>query len=605
MISPDKIDAVKNANDIAEVIGGYLTLKRTGANFKAPCPFHQEKTPSFVVSPEKQIYRCFGCGEGGNVFTFIQRMENFSFVEAVKHLAKRAGIEIEESRPDPNFSEKESLLGANREAMNYFHEKFKESEKAKAYARDRGIDEATVEDFKIGYAPSDVSISVYLKSRGISEDIMIKAGIIGQGSYDMFRGRFMFPILNLYNDVIGFGGRVFDGSLPKYINSKETPVYIKGRNLYNLNNARKNASDGSIIIVEGYMDCVTVYAAGIKNTAATLGTALTPDQAKLLKRYAERVVIMYDMDDAGRAGAIRAGDNLFGEGLEAAVVSFEEVKDPDDYIKKFGVDALREKIKSARPFIEYKMDYLVKQGDVNNAYYKEKIIKEMAELIEKTDSPVVRDNAVKMMSTKLVVGYDVVARYFKVKDGLSEKTGQAREFDDNLAMKNMGVDTAEKTIVSFALNALGTDNESIILKHIQERRELLGMQYGDFKNTVYAGIMVKIKTYFKEGEKEILKRIEMDYIDNEEVNRIISELTVQDPEDGAAKKKKHTADLMQEITDCVATIRMKAKTVPEMQDMSQKISTAESEKKNEVSAELKDLIIQKMKLQKQKQQIED
>lgn len=601
MISPDKIDAVKNANDITEVIGGYMALKKTGANYKAPCPFHSEKTPSFVVSPEKQIYRCFGCGEGGNVFTFVQRMENFSFVEAVKHLAKRVGIEIEDSRPDPAFSEKEQMLTANRETMGFFHEQFKTSEKAKAYAKDRGIDDATVEDFKIGFSPSDSSITGYLKSKNISEDTIIKAGILGQGGYDMFRGRFIFPILNLYNDVIGFGGRVFDDSLPKYINSKETPVYIKGRNLYNLNNARKNAADGAIVIVEGYMDCVTVYAAGIKNTAATLGTALTPDQAKLLKRYCERAVIMYDMDDAGRAGAVRAGDNLFAEGLEAAVVSFEEVKDPDDYIKKFGVEALREKIKAAQPFIEYKIDWLKKQGDINSAYYKEKVIKEMAELIEKTDSPVVRDNAVKAIAAKLFVGYDVVARYFKVKDGLSTQSSRGGVVDDNLALKNKGADAAEKMIVSMALNALGTDNENVILKHIQERREMQGMKYEDFKNPIYTELMIKIKTYFKEGEKEILKRIEMDYVDNEDVSRIISELLVQKPADGTVIKKVHTVDMMQEITDYVTRIQ-KEKTAIEIEDLKQKIGQAEAEKNAEL---LKELLAQKAKLQKIMQQITD
>ncbi|MEI7541974.1 MAG: DNA primase [bacterium] len=604
MISPDKIDSIKNANDIAEVIGGYLTLKRTGANFKAPCPFHQEKTPSFVVSPEKQIYRCFGCGEGGNVFTFIQRMENFSFVEAVKHLAKRAGIEIDEIRPDPNFSEKETLLTANRETMNYFHEKFKVSEKAKTYAKERGIDDSTVEDFKIGYAPSDVSVSTYLKSKGISEDIMAKAGIAGQGTngtYDMFRERFMFPILNLYNDVIGFGGRVFDEALPKYINSKETAVYIKGRNLYNLNNARKNAGDGTIIVVEGYMDCVTVYAAGIKNTVATLGTALTIDQAKLLKRYAERVVIMYDMDDAGKAGAIRAGDNVFCEGLEVAVVSFEEVKDPDDFIKKFGVDALREKIKAAQPFIEYKIDYLKKQGDINSAYFKEKVIKEIAELIEKIDSPMVRDNAIKKISEKLYVGLDVASRYFKVKNSLLTTTDPGHDFDDNLALKNKGADAAEKMIAAMALNALGTENEALILKHIQERREIQGLKYEDFKNTVYAEIIVKIKTYFKQGEKNILKRVEMDYVDNEEMNRIISELLVQKQVEGVAKKKVHTSDIMQEINDYVTRIQ-KEKTALEIEDIKQKISLAEAEKNTEL---IKDLLNQKEKLQKIMQQIND
>ena len=433
---------------------------------------------------------------------------------------------------------------------------------------------------------------------------MAKAGIAGQGTngtYDMFRERFMFPILNLYNDVIGFGGRVFDEALPKYINSKETAVYIKGRNLYNLNNARKNAGDGTIIVVEGYMDCVTVYAAGIKNTVATLGTALTIDQAKLLKRYAERVVIMYDMDDAGKAGAIRAGDNLFCEGLEAAVVSFEEVKDPDDFIKKFGVDALREKIKAAQPFIEYKIDYLKKQGDINSAYFKEKVIKEIAELIEKIDSPMVRDNAIKKISEKLYVGLDVASRYFKVKNSLLTTTDPGHDFDDNLALKNKGADAAEKMIAAMALNALGTENEALILKHIQERREIQGLKYEDFKNTVYAEIIVKIKTYFKQGEKNILKRVEMDYVDNEEMNRIISELLVQKQVEGVAKKKVHTSDIMQEINDYVTRIQ-KEKTALEIEDIKQKISLAEAEKNTEL---IKDLLNQKEKLQKIMQQIND
>jgi DNA primase len=298
---------------------------------------------------------------------------------------------------------------------------------------------------------------------------------------------------------------------------------------------------------------------------------------------------------------VRAGDNLFAEGLEAAVVSFEEVKDPDDYIKKFGVEALREKIKAAQPFIEYKIDWLKKQGDMNSAYYKEKVIKEMAELIEKTDSPVVRDNAVKKIAEKLFVGYEVVARYFKVKDGLNTQAAQGSVMDDNLALKNKGADAAEKMILSMALNALGTDNENVILKHIQERRELQGMKYEDFKNPVYAELMIKIKTYFKEGEKEILKRVEMDYVDNEEVSRIISEMLVHKPIEGVVKKKPHTADMMQEITDYVTRIQ-KEKTALEIEDLKQKINQAESEKNAEL---LKELLAQKSRLQKIMQQIAD
>ena len=437
MISPDKIEQVKNASDIVEVIGGYLTLKKAGANYKANCPFHQEKTPSFVVSPEKQIYRCFGCGEGGNVFTFLQRLENFSFVDSVKFLAKRAGIEVEDARFSVNSGEKDKLISANKEALEYYREMFLKSEKAKAYAAGRLIDDATAEDFKVGYSPHEGGLAARLKEKGYTEDDMLKSWLAAKGNYglyDVFRDRFMFPIFNIYGDVIAFGGRVFDDSNPKYINSRETSVYTKGRNLYNLNNARKHASSGEIIIVEGYMDCITVYAAGIKNTVATLGTAMTQDQAKLLKRYAERAVIMYDMDDAGRQGAIRAGDNLFAEGVDACVVSFDGVKDPDDYIKKNGVAALSERIKAAAPFMEYRIEWMKKQGDIRNPYYKEKVIKELAGLVEKSSSAVVAESAIKLITDKLQISRETASAYFRAQARAVMPDEPGHNFEDPLAM---------------------------------------------------------------------------------------------------------------------------------------------------------------------------
>jgi DNA primase len=586
MISPDKIEQVKNASDIVEVIGGYLTLKKAGANYKANCPFHQEKTPSFVVSPEKQIYRCFGCGEGGNVFTFLQRLENFSFVDSVKFLAKRAGIEVEDARFSVNSGEKDKLISANKEALEYYREMFLKSEKAKAYAAGRLIDDATAEDFKVGYSPQEGGLAARLKEMGYTEDDMLKSWLAAKGNYglyDVFRDRFMFPIFNIYGDVIAFGGRVFDDSNPKYINSRETSVYTKGRNLYNLNNARKHASSGEIIIVEGYMDCITVYAAGIKNTVATLGTAMTQDQAKLLKRYAERAVIMYDMDDAGRQGAIRAGDNLFAEGVDACVVSFDGVKDPDDYIKKNGAVALSERIKAAAPFLVYRIEWMKKQGDIKNPYYKEKVIKELAGLVEKVSSAVVAESAVKLITDKLQISREVASRYFRAQSRAVIPDEPGHNFEDPLAMKNRGIDSAERTILATALGYLGTEDQDVVLRHIAELRENLGLKYGDFRNTIYSEVMEKIKGYFRAGEKEILAKIEMDYVDNAEVSSMISEMLVGNHDN--RPKKGHVADAIQIVSDCFFTI-LQHKTNEKLEEIKMRIIEAETSKDIEKQMEL-------------------
>ncbi len=596
MISPDKIEQVKGASDIIEVIGGYVALKKAGANYKANCPFHQEKTPSFVVSPEKQIYRCFGCGEGGNVFTFLQRIENLSFVESVKFLAKRAGIEVDEARfGNVNYSEKEKLISANKEALEYYREMFLKSEKAKSYAAQRLIDDATAEDFKIGYSPSEGGLASRLKSKGFSEDEMLKSWLAAKGNYglyDIFRDRLMFPILNTYGEVIAFGGRVFDDSNPKYINSRETSVYVKGRNLYNLNNARKHSAGGDMIIVEGYMDCITVYAAGIKNTVATLGTAMTTDQAKLLKRYADRAIIMYDMDDAGRQGAIRAGDNLFTEGIDALVVSFDGVKDPDDYIKKNGVEALKDRIKAAAPFLEYRIEWMKKQGDIKSPYYKEKVIKELAALVEKAVSGVVSESAVKLISEKLQVSREVAARYFGGRLSAVKPDEPGHSFEDTLALKNKGADMAEKIIIETALKYLGTEDQDVVLRHIAEHRENLGLTYEDFKNGIYSRLMEKIKSYFRAGEKDILAKIEMDYVDNAEVSSILSGMLVEKQE--IKGKKGHVEDAIQIVSDCFLRI-LKEKSAEKMEEVKVKITEAEAAKDME---KLTGLLKEKEGLQK-------
>lgn len=603
MISPDKIEEVKNASDIVEIISGYLALRPSGSSFKGLCPFHQEKTPSFMVTRNKQLFKCFGCGQGGNVFTFIQKMENLSFVESVKMLAKRAGIEIEDTRygGSVDYSEKEHLVAANNEAINYFHEMFLKSETARAYAVKRGLSDTALSDFKIGFAPGEGGLAGYLKSKGVSDDAAVKSWLVNKGNsggtYDIFRDRLMFPIFNIYGDVIAFGGRAMDdNAVAKYINSKETSIYIKGRNLYNLNNARK-FTGGTAVIVEGYMDCVTVYSAGIKNVVATLGTSMTLDQAKLLKRYAQKAVIMYDMDDAGRQGAMRAGDHLFSEGMDTYVVSFEEVKDPDDYIKKFGAAKLSEKIEKAEPFLDFMIGRLKKQGDPNNSYFKETIIKEVAALVSKSDSAMVRSDAVKKTAAALYVAENVVEKYFEKKQ---EDAPQVENMvDDAKSLREKGIDLAERTIAATAVNCLGTDEEAVVLSHIAEHGMLLDIGFDDFRNAAYSSILKKIMEYFKAGEKEILKKMELDYVDNDDFNSVISGIIAekerrdwQEKQKGP-REKKEDRDFILLISDCLSRMQ-KEKAQRGMETVNDSIRQAEAAGD---TAALKSFMAQKLQLQ--------
>lgn len=345
MIPQDKIEQVKNASDIVEIASGYMTLKRAGVNFKANCPFHNEKTASFTVSPAKQICHCFGCGEGGNVFTLVQKMENISFIESVKLLADRAGITIEEEKYSPQKQERDRIVEIMKEALKFYKESLDKNPRAKEYMNARGLLPETVEEFNIGYAPGGNSLSQHLRSKGFEERLIVRAWLAKSenGLYDIFRDRVMFPIFNASGEPVAFGGRVLDDSLPKYINSAETEIYVKGRTLYNLNNARRVRSD-RIAVTEGYTDAIAVSNAGYKGVVATLGTALTPEQAKLLKRYAQKAVIVYDMDDAGRKGAARGGAILFEHGIEVYVASYEGAKDPDEYIKLKGKEEDRKSV---------------------------------------------------------------------------------------------------------------------------------------------------------------------------------------------------------------------------------------------------------------------
>jgi len=368
-ISEDKIEAVKNAADIVEVVSEYVSLKKTGRNYSGLCPFHSEKTPSFTVSPEKQIFHCFGCNTGGNVFSFLMKQDGLSFPEAVRFLAKRYGIDLPAAkmsgRMRQQISEREQLIRINRMALDFFHRKLcgdRQGQKALDYLKGRGITKKVVDEFKLGYAPrSWDALLNFLRGRRVPVDMIEKSGLIiarkdKTGFYDRFRDRIIFPIVNMSMQTVGFGGRVMDDSLPKYLNSPETPVYNKRRLLYGLQAARKKCRENNILyIVEGYFDQLALYQKGIQNVAATLGTALTPEHIHMMKGFVKQAVLIFDSDEAGVKASERSVGMFIREGVQARIAMLPEGHDPDSFVSEKGPGAFYKLAENAMEVMSFLM----------------------------------------------------------------------------------------------------------------------------------------------------------------------------------------------------------------------------------------------------------
>ncbi len=366
-----KVQEIRERTDIVELVSSYLPLKRSGANHQGLCPFHGEKTPSFNVNAVRQIFHCFGCGVGGNAFAFLMRMEGLSFPEAVRRLGERVGIEVEEESLTPaeirRREENDRLIRINEVASEFYHRILLEAPEggaARRYLRERGYDSETARRFRLGYAPDRwEALAKHLAEKGFDPVLarerlgLVRPGKDGRGDIDLFRRRLLFPIFDLRGQVVAFGGRVLDDSLPKYINSPESPVYHKGRTLFGLYQARETMRQGgSGIVVEGYFDQLALARAGFTSAVATCGTALTEEHAKLLKRYCERLLLIFDQDSAGRKATFRAMDVLLPTGLPAAVVTFEAGEDPDSFLARHGAEAFQQRLAAARPVLEVFID---------------------------------------------------------------------------------------------------------------------------------------------------------------------------------------------------------------------------------------------------------
>ena len=513
-IPEDVIDQIQERADIVEVISGYIPLKKTGRSYKALCPFHHEKTPSFVVSPDKKIFHCFGCGAGGNVFSFVMRHENLEFPEVVEMLAKKTGVTLPRNITQGKegvASFANQLYKINELACQFFQTCLAGDNAARDYLCSRGIGDETIKFFKIGYAPNAwEALLSFFKKMGVQEAVLEKAGLAiandRGGYYDRFRHRVIFPIIDLKDRIVGFGARVLDASLPKYINSPETYIYSKGRNLYGLNFSKEDIKKrGYVLVVEGYLDFIIPYQAGVGNLIATLGTALTIDQVKLLKRFTNTVIMVYDPDEAGEAASLRNLDIFISEDVNVYVAELPSGYDPDSYIRKFGAEEFTRVIKSSKNLFDYKLDKTASRFDIKSAHGKARIAAEMLPTIARISNAVLKSNLVKRLAEALSVDEDAIRTELKK----VRPDYDARQYIIEPQEGKKDSRNAEKMILSLMLE------EGRFVKMVGEN-----LSIDEFKDSSVRDIVKVILELYKE-QKEIRPAKLINHLENKEEAAIL------------------------------------------------------------------------------------
>ena len=507
--SDELIDEIRSRNDIVDVISQYVVLKRSGRNFFGLCPFHKEKSPSFSVSPDKQIFHCFGCGEGGNVFHFISKIENISFPEALETLADRAGVELPVLNSDGD--EKLALLKSkvyevNKCAAEFYHENlYKPSAKiAQEYVKKRKLDNNTLKNFLIGYSCNFNELYTMLKEKGFNDEEILASGLANKnekGQYiDRFRKRLMFPIQDIRGRVIAFGGRVLDDSKPKYINSSENIVYSKGRHLYGLNVARKyEGKMKRIIIVEGYMDAVSLHQRGIHNAVASLGTALTEAQGHLLRNNSEQIIVGYDSDGAGQAATQRGLDILQSMGCDVRVLQIEGAKDPDEFVVKYGPERFQKQVEKSISLVEYKVKTLSRDLNIENANDKIKFLKQIANVLYKIDNDIEKEVYADKISKEYKVSKEAIYAQINKLDNDNNKSIKLLEKSKpQMHMKEQNVEDQqvekrEKLIIYLLIN-YPQESYKVLRKNID---------IGDFQSQRNQTIVKKLYEEIQKGNSNI------------------------------------------------------------------------------------------------------
>lgn len=432
------IDKIRQIASIVEIVSQYTTLKKRGRKYVGLCPFHSEKDPSFTVDDEKQLFHCFGCGVGGDIFTLVMEKENLSFPEALKYLAQKYNLPLPTRRKlSPQFLKlEEQLYKINENTLAFFKKNLfntKEGQRALEYLKKRNISEETIQQLKTGYALNSwTSLLDFFQEKGISPALLEKAGLVlpsqkKDGYYDRFRGRIIFPIFSLSGKVVAFGGRTFIDAEPKYLNSPDTPIYTKGEHLYGLNLTKNSIREkGEVILVEGYTDFAALYQAGITNSAASLGTSLTPSQVSLASRFAPRIIVNYDSDSAGKAAAMRAISLCFKKGAQIKVLTLPEDLDPDSFLKKYGPEKYRSLLEKSTSGLKVMIDSFLREGRMDVPEEKAMIVRNVVKEIEKIPDSVVRSEYLKQASEFLSVDEGIIRNIIRQKS--PEKTSEEKEF---------------------------------------------------------------------------------------------------------------------------------------------------------------------------------
>lgn len=522
--SDEIIEEVRSKNDIVDVISSYVKLQKKGSSYFGLCPFHNEKSPSFSVSREKQMYYCFGCGAGGNVFTFLMEYENYSFQEALKYLADRAGVDLPEAEYSKEAREradqKAILLEINKVAAQYFYVQLKSPQGAHAlsYLKDRGLSDEMIHSFGLGYSNKySNDLYQYLKSKGYRDELIVKAGLVTvderYGASDKFWNRVMFPIMDSNSRVIGFGGRVMGDAKPKYLNSPETMIFDKSRNLYGLNRARSSRKP-YFLLCEGYMDVISLHQAGFSNAVASLGTALTPGHAALIKRYVKEVYLTYDSDEAGTKAALRAMPILKDVGITARIIRMEPYKDPDEFIKNLGAEAFEERIHKARNGFMFGLEILERDYDLTTPEGKTDFMKEAAKRLAQFDEEIERSNYIEAVAKTYHVGFEELRKLvlkMAVQTGLAKPVERPKRLDGKSKEKEDGHMKSQKILLTWLIEDEGIFNQ--IRRYITP---------DDFTGELYKKVAALL--YEQYEEKDVNPARIMNHFTDEEEHREVASL---------------------------------------------------------------------------------
>jgi len=576
-IPDEKITEIKERASIVDIISDYVPLKKTGKNYKGLCPFHAEKTPSFIVNEEKQIFHCFGCNTGGNIFNFLMKIDHLSFPEAARVLAKKYGVDLPRIRiPDKERKEilkREGLFEINKLAATYYHDFLTNKEggkEAREYLIKREIGADVINNHRLGYAPNSWDgLLKFFSKKGVSLSQAEEVGLIipkkNQGFYDRFRGRIIFPIINIHGNVIGLGGRVLDDSLPKYLNSPESPLYNKSESLYGLNTAKDFIrTEDKAIVVEGYLDLLSLNQNGIKNVAATLGTSLTAGHVRALKRYTKNIITIFDADEAGKKAVIRSLDAFIKERISPKIAILPLGFDPDSLIKKVGEEGFKEIIADSIPIMEFFINDVIKKHGSSSIEGKIRILEEITPVLANMENRIERNLYIQDLSSRLSIREDTInLQLTKTKRGKINLQREDTHF--------MNEDVAEKLLLQLMLLKDEVNHK------IQEEAII-----EEFTNKLYQKIgFLLLDTFNREGRVDPVKVVNL--LEDGSARNLVSQLLLQEERIIDAKKT---------LENCINKIRIN-KVDKEIKVIDLKIKEAQ-EKKDE--AHLREFLVSRQEL---------